>query len=74
MDNNINSPTRMSTLGALSSSDEDEQFILDIIKTTKIESIQQLIDSLRIQESKSIILIRMLERYKQAYSKKDVLK
>jgi ribosomal 50S subunit-associated protein YjgA (DUF615 family) len=44
--------------------DPDEQFILDIIKTSKIESIDTLLDSLRLQESKSILLMRLLERYK----------
>ncbi len=44
--------------------DPDEQFILDIIKTSKMESIDTLLDSLRLQESKSILLMRLLERYK----------
>ena len=44
--------------------DSDEQFILDIIRKTKQESIQNLTDSLRLQESKSILLIRLLERYR----------
>jgi hypothetical protein len=44
--------------------DPDEQFILNIIKTSKIESIDCLLDSLRLQESKSILLMRLLERYK----------
>jgi len=44
--------------------DPDEQFILDIIKQTKQESVQNLIDMLRLQESKSSLLIRTLERYK----------
>lgn len=46
------------------SQDADEQFILDIIKKSKIESIDTLIDSIRIQESRSMLLIRLLERYK----------
>ena len=50
--------------------DSDEQFILDIIRKTKQESIQNLTDSLRLQESKSILLIRLLERYKDQLEEK----
>lgn len=62
---------KMSGLSNMSSLDPDEQFVLDIIKSAKVESIQMLIDSLRLQESKSTVLIRLLERYKQSYEKKD---
>jgi hypothetical protein len=44
--------------------DSDEQFILDIIRKSKQESIQNLTELLRLQESKSVLLIRLLERYK----------
>ena len=50
--------------------DSDEQFILDIIRKSKQESIQNLTDSLRMQESKSILLIRLLERYKDQLEEK----
>ena len=43
--------------------DPDEQFILEIIRMSKQESITELIDDLRQQESKSIMLIRCLEKY-----------
>jgi hypothetical protein len=50
--------------------DSDEQFILDIIRKTKQESIQNLTDLLRMQESKSILLIRLLERYQEQLEEK----
>jgi len=59
---------------SLNVSDPDEQFILDIIRVTKQESIQNLIDSLRLQESKSYLLIRMLERYKTQLDNKEIFK
>jgi len=43
--------------------DPDEQFVLDLIRTSKQESINSLLDMLRLQESKSVLLIRVLERY-----------
>lgn len=54
--------------------DPDEQFVLDIIRSTKQESIQNLTDLLRLQESKSILLIRILERYKEQLENKELLK
>ncbi len=54
--------------------DPDEKFILNIITQTKQESIQNLIDMLRLQESKSSLLIRTLERYKdQIGGKNEIL-
>ena len=62
---NNTSKQNLNTSGISNSNiDPDEQFILDIIKQTKQESIQNLIDMLRLQESKSSLLIRTLERYK----------
>ena len=49
--------------------DPDEQFILEIIRTSKQESILELIDDLRQQESKSVMLIRCLERYNDQLEK-----
>lgn len=49
--------------------DPDEQFILEIIRTSKQESISELIDDLRQQESKSIMLIRCLEKYNDQLEK-----
>ncbi len=49
-----------------SSLDPDEQFVLDIIRNTKKESIAEMIDILRSQESKSVLLLRVLERYQTA--------
>jgi ribosomal 50S subunit-associated protein YjgA (DUF615 family) len=49
--------------------DPDEQFILEIIRTSKQESIVELIDDLRHQESKSVMLIRCLERYNDQLEK-----
>jgi hypothetical protein len=49
-----------------SSLDPDEQFVLDIIRNTKKESISEMIDILRSQESKSVLLVRILERYQLA--------
>jgi hypothetical protein len=54
--------------------DPDEQFVLDVIRTSKQESIQTLVDMLRLQESKSVLLIRILERYIQQLNNKDLLK
>jgi hypothetical protein len=71
--NNPTINTRLNTLNTmnnLNSLDQDEQFILDIIKTSKQESIQSLTDSLRQQESKSYFLIRLLERYQNELNKK----
>jgi hypothetical protein len=59
---------------ALNVADPDEQFILDIIRVAKQESIIELVDSLRIQESKSTMLIRMLERYRFQLDNKDLMK
>jgi ribosomal 50S subunit-associated protein YjgA (DUF615 family) len=56
--------SRMATI-QMTSQDPDEQFILDIVRETKQESIQSLIDNLRLQESKSYMMIRLLERYKE---------
>lgn len=56
-------------ISSLTSQDPDEQFVLDVIKSAKIESIGNLIEALRTQESKSAVLIRTLERYKQNYEK-----
>jgi hypothetical protein len=50
--------------------DPDEQFVLDIIRNTKKESIAEMIDLLRSQESKSILLLRILERYQTALETK----
>lgn len=70
----ISSPnTRLNTFNNLNSLDQDEQFILDIIRTAKQESIQSLTDSLRNQESKSYLLIRLLERYKNELNDKDLM-
>ena len=49
-----------------SSLDPDEQFVLDIIRTTKKESIEEMIEMMRAQESKSVMLVRILERYQGA--------
>jgi hypothetical protein len=57
----------------LTSPDPDEQYILDIVKETKQESIEGLIDSLRLQESKSYLLIRLLERYKEQLSNNNIV-
>ncbi len=54
--------------------DPDEQFVLDIIRSTKGESINSLIEMLRLQESKSVLLIRILERYAQQLDSKDLFK
>lgn len=59
---------------ALNVADPDEQFILDIIRVAKQESIIELVDNLRLQESKSTMLIRMLERYRYQLDNKDILK
>ncbi len=70
----LSSPnTRLNTLNNMNSNDQDEQFILDIIRTAKQESIQSLTDSLRNQESKSYMLIRLLERYKSELNDKDLM-
>jgi hypothetical protein len=69
IDRNKELTTRLNTMN-LTSPDPDEQFILDIVKETKQESIEGLIDSLRLQESKSYLLIRLLERYKEQLSNK----
>lgn len=65
--------TRLNTLNNMNSHDQDEQFILDIIRSAKQESIQSLTDSLRNQESKSYLLIRLLERYKNELNDKDLM-
>ncbi len=57
-----------------SNSDPDEQFVLDIIRSTKQESIQSLTELLRQQESKSVLLIRVLERYTLQLDNKDLFK
>ena len=49
--------------------DPDEQFILEIIRTSKQEAISELIEGLRLQESKSFMLIRTLERYNEQLEK-----
>ena len=74
--NNTTNANNTNTLynGNLSNVDPDEQFVLDVIRTTKQESIQNLVDMLRLQESKSILLIRILERYKTQLDNKDLLK
>lgn len=59
---------------ALNVADPDEQFILDVIRVAKQESIIELVDKLRLQESKSTMLIRMLERYRYQLDNKDLLK
>ncbi len=59
---------------ALNVADPDEQFILDIIRVAKQESIIELVDQLRLQESKSTMLVRMLERYRFMLDNKDLLK
>lgn len=59
---------------ALNVADPDEQFILDIIRVAKQESIIELVDQLRLQESKSTMLVRMLERYRYMLDNKDLLK
>ena len=70
----ISSPnTRLNTLNNINSLDQDEQFILDIIRTAKQESIQSLTDSMRNQESKSYLLIRLLERYNNELNDKDLM-
>ncbi len=70
----LSSPnTRLNTLNNINSLDQDEQFILDIIRSAKQESIQSLSDSLRMQESKSYFLVRLLERYKTELNEKDLL-
>lgn len=58
----------------LNVADPDEQFILDIIRVAKQESIIELVDNLRLQESKSTMLIRMLERYRFQLDNKDLTK
>lgn len=76
MSNNLdlNSPnTRINTITNFNNLDQDEQFVLDIIRTTKQESITSLVDSLRLQESKSYLLIRLLERYKNELNNKDLI-
>lgn len=66
----MNSPSsRLNTLTNMNTIDQDEQFILDVIRTSKQESILSLTDSLRLQESKSYLLIRLLERYKDELDK-----
>lgn len=59
---------------ALNVADPDEQFILDIIRVAKQESIIELVDQLRLQESKSTMLIRMLERYRFQLDNKNLMK
>lgn len=54
--------------------DPDEQFILDVIRVAKQESIIELIDQLRLQESKSTMLIRFLERYRFQLENREVFK
>jgi hypothetical protein len=71
--NNSKQNLNLNTSGISTSTDPDEQFILDIIKQTKQESIQNLIDMLRLQESKSSLLIRTLERYKDQIAGKNEL-
>ncbi len=51
--------------------DPDEQFVLDIIRTTKKESIEEMIEMLRTQESRSVMLVRILERYQGALDCKE---
>jgi hypothetical protein len=70
---NMNTVTNYAITGNNSSLDPDEQFVLDIIRTTKQESIQNLIDLNRVQECKSILLIRLLERYKDQLNNKDMV-
>jgi hypothetical protein len=66
MSNNFDTKNKTNSSKLISSNmfDPDEQFVLDVIKKTKQESIENLIDLLRLQESKSVALIRLLERYK----------
>ena len=59
---------------SLNVADPDEQFILDVIRVSKQESIIELVDKLRLQESKSTMLIRMLERYRYQLDNKDLMK
>ena len=59
---------------ALNVADPDEQFILDIIRVAKQESIIELVDNLRLQESKCTMLIRMLERYRFQLDNKNLMK
>ena len=59
---------------SLNVGDPDEQFILDIIRVAKQESIIELVDSLRLQESKCTMLIRMLERYRFQLDNKNLMK
>ena len=54
--------------------DPDEQFVLDVIRTSKQESIESLVENLRLQESKSVMLIRILERYNLQLNNKELLK
>ena len=61
-------------LGGSQGFDPDEQFVLDIIRSTKQESILDLIEALRLQESKSVLLVRILERYSQHLDNKDLFK
>lgn len=80
---NVNSANNLSTIAgnvgisnpnSNSSIDPDEQFVLDIIRSTKQESISNLVEMLRLQESKSVLLIRILERYRQQLDNKELLK
>ncbi len=75
MSGNVQSPSTLkenyNSQGVI---DPDEQFVLDVIRTSKQESIQGLTDMLRLQESKSVLLIRILERYHQQLENKDMNK
>lgn len=59
---------------SLNAADPDEQYILDIIRVAKQESIIELVDKLRLQESKCTMLIRMLERYRFQLDNKTLMK
>ncbi len=67
-------PVGINSLSGSQGFDPDEQFVLDIIRSTKQECIQNLIEGLRLQESKSVLLVRILERYTQQLDNKDLLK
>jgi hypothetical protein len=67
-------PSGINPLSGSQGHDPDEQFVLDIIRSTKQESILDLIEALRLQESKSVLLVRILERYSQHLDNKDLFK